>query len=376
MPSDSNALLGLGGRKLKFQSLADDLRREIFAGEWPLGSKLPAEVALANETGMSLTTVRRAYDELVVEGLVVRRQGAGSFVVRMKKKPDGARLTIGVVVPDTFLYYSRIVQGIESVQVAKSLGIQLVASHQNVLREDSAIQELIESGVDGILMIPTLHDVSNPGRRLEMLKQLPVPIVLMERRLIRPGARDRLDHVRSDHVGGAYDAVAHLHGLGRRHIGFVHRALSPTTHAARKGYMYACKVLSIEPKIFASTEGAWAQAEADRALGWIREQKIEAVLVLGDREATLIQHAATNRSISIPSDLAMVSYDDETADLAAVPLTAVAPPKHRIGSLATEILLRRIVEGHSSPVHQVKLRPRLVIRDSCGSLNARPKLAQ
>jgi GntR family transcriptional regulator of arabinose operon len=366
MRSKGSALLSLGRRQLKFQSLADELRRGILAGEWATGSKLPAETVLAAETGMSLTTVRRAYDELVAEGLVVRKQGSGSFVVR-NSRSGAHRLTIGVVIPDTVLYYPRIVQGIESVQATRSLAVQLVTSHRDLLREDAAIDMLIDSAVDGILMIPTLISLENPEQRVETLASLPVPVVLMERSLVGLGGFDRSEHVCSDHVGGAHDAVAHLYALGRRRIGFVHRAFSPTAQAALQGYVNACRHLGINPHVYSSTQDNWHQVEADQALAWIQAEHIDAVLILGDREATLIQHSAAQHAISIPDDLAMVSYDDETADLATVPLTAVAPPKHRIGSLATEILLRRIQEGASSPIHQVKLRPRLNIRDSCGA---------
>ncbi|UFU05958.1 substrate-binding domain-containing protein [Ruania halotolerans] len=77
--------------------------------------------------------------------------------------------------------------------------------------------------------------------------------------------------------------------------------------------------------------------------------------------------AARRRGLRVPEDLALVSYDDELADVADVPLTSVAPAKYRVGKLAAEILLRRITDGDAGPVHQVQLRPRIVIRDSCGA---------
>ncbi|GAA3479383.1 substrate-binding domain-containing protein [Streptomyces yanii] len=49
-----------------------------------------------------------------------------------------------------------------------------------------------------------------------------------------------------------------------------------------------------------------------------------------------------------------------------MPLTAVSPPKHRLGRLAAEILLQRLADDGTGPVHQVLLRPRLVVRASCG----------
>lgn len=49
-----------------------------------VGDALPAERALAAELGVSRMTLRRAVDELVRDGRLVRRQGAGTFVAAPK----------------------------------------------------------------------------------------------------------------------------------------------------------------------------------------------------------------------------------------------------------------------------------------------------
>lgn len=62
--------------------LAADWRAGIFAGQWHPGDKLPSETELCRELGVSRGTVVRAIELLVQEGLVVRRQGVGTFVSR------------------------------------------------------------------------------------------------------------------------------------------------------------------------------------------------------------------------------------------------------------------------------------------------------
>jgi GntR family transcriptional regulator len=46
------------------------------------GDRVPAERELAAEWGVARMTLRRALDELVADGLIVRRQGYGTFVAR------------------------------------------------------------------------------------------------------------------------------------------------------------------------------------------------------------------------------------------------------------------------------------------------------
>ncbi len=53
--------------------------RELIAGSRP-GDRLPSERELSTRWGVARMTVRHAMDTLVAEGLVVRRQGSGTYV--------------------------------------------------------------------------------------------------------------------------------------------------------------------------------------------------------------------------------------------------------------------------------------------------------
>ena len=64
----------------KYRELAEAIRGEI-AGA-PVGSPTASERQLAEETGVSRMTARRAIDELVREGLLTREVGRGTFVAR------------------------------------------------------------------------------------------------------------------------------------------------------------------------------------------------------------------------------------------------------------------------------------------------------
>jgi GntR family transcriptional regulator len=57
------------------------LRERIRSGTWRPGQLLPNEFEIADEFGVSQGTARKALDALAQDGLVVRRQGRGTFVV-------------------------------------------------------------------------------------------------------------------------------------------------------------------------------------------------------------------------------------------------------------------------------------------------------
>ncbi len=68
-----------GARPL-YKQVRQILRQRIEAGDWAPGVGLPSEFALAAELTVSQGTVRKALDALAEEGLIIRRQGRGTFV--------------------------------------------------------------------------------------------------------------------------------------------------------------------------------------------------------------------------------------------------------------------------------------------------------
>ncbi|MFE7204268.1 GntR family transcriptional regulator [Pseudonocardia alni] len=69
---------GRGG-SAAYQVLARDLRTAILQRRYADGTRLPTEAALAQQYGVSRQTVRRAFHDLVAEGMVTRAPGRGTF---------------------------------------------------------------------------------------------------------------------------------------------------------------------------------------------------------------------------------------------------------------------------------------------------------
>lgn len=63
-----------------FYQARENIRRAITLCRLKPGDQLPSEKSLAQSLGVSLITVRRALDDLQIEGLVTKEHGRGSFV--------------------------------------------------------------------------------------------------------------------------------------------------------------------------------------------------------------------------------------------------------------------------------------------------------
>ncbi|MBB5216376.1 GntR family transcriptional regulator [Parapusillimonas granuli] len=64
--------------------LYEQVKRAVLAalstGEWKQGEAIPPEKLLSERFGVSIGTLRKAIDELVMENILVRHQGRGTFV--------------------------------------------------------------------------------------------------------------------------------------------------------------------------------------------------------------------------------------------------------------------------------------------------------
>lgn len=69
-----------------YRLLARSLRQQILEDRFAEGQPLPTELALAEKHGLGRQTVRRAYLELVNEGLVYRVPGRGTFVTSKQSR--------------------------------------------------------------------------------------------------------------------------------------------------------------------------------------------------------------------------------------------------------------------------------------------------
>jgi DNA-binding FadR family transcriptional regulator len=73
--------LHAAGRLSLVDAAIEQLRDQLAAGTWPVGSRIPTEHALAEQLKVGRNTVREAVRVLAHAGMLRSRQGEGTFVV-------------------------------------------------------------------------------------------------------------------------------------------------------------------------------------------------------------------------------------------------------------------------------------------------------
>jgi GntR family histidine utilization transcriptional repressor len=70
----------------KYTIIKQYICEHIESGEWPQNAKVPSENELTQQFDVSRMTARRALQELTEQGILVRSQGAGTFVATFKSQ--------------------------------------------------------------------------------------------------------------------------------------------------------------------------------------------------------------------------------------------------------------------------------------------------
>ena len=64
----------------KYDEIAEDIRSRILSGNYNPNEQLPLEKEMCESYGVSRITIKKAVDELVIQGLITKRRGSGTFV--------------------------------------------------------------------------------------------------------------------------------------------------------------------------------------------------------------------------------------------------------------------------------------------------------
>ncbi|MBT2477569.1 substrate-binding domain-containing protein [Streptomyces sp. ISL-94] len=348
---------------------------------------------LAQELGISPVTLRRDIEAMAARGEIQRMHGvisrvqagsasllatrAGAAGGAATTAPGGSAgsgagqgLVIGMVVPTTEYYYAEVVQGARAVVEARGARLTVGLTRYLPGEDRTQADRLLSTGAHGLLLTPNWEaGAPGPGEGA-WTAELPVPTVLVERWAPPGHPAAALDRVASDHAHGAARAVQHLAGLGHQRIALASRS-TPTSTRLRSGYEAAVAALGLEPAPPWPPYGPGPVSDADlfsRMLEYLCDAVttggVTAALIHSDTDAIMLIPRLQARGVRVPEDLAVITYDDEVAGMADVPLSAVAPAKREVGARAAGLLLDRLsgLDPEENPRQHLELLPRLTIR--------------
>ena len=76
----------------RYERVKEHIRARVLSGEWRPGDRIPSEITLVGELGVSRMTINRALRELTEQGVLTRFSGVGTFIA--EEKPQSTLLMI------------------------------------------------------------------------------------------------------------------------------------------------------------------------------------------------------------------------------------------------------------------------------------------
>ena len=364
-------MISAAAKAPKYQLIYGALERDIRAGRWKPGERLPSEADLVGQFGASRITVGRAVRDLQLAGLVERRAGSGTYVKSAARAAGG--LSFGLLIPELgeTEIFEPICQGMMESPLARTHALVRGSLEGGGAREEQAwdlCRQYIDRKVSGVFFAPLefAPGKDEMNRRItEALDAAGIPVVLLDRTVGPYPERGRHDLVALDNRGAGYVVTEHFLRRGARRIAFVGVPNAAATVEARAaGYREALFAWD------APFERAFVHrldpADAGSVRALMASTRPDAIVCANDRTAARLMHTLIELGHQLPGEVRMAGIDDlEYARLLPVPLTTIRQPTRQIGAAALAAMLDRVSRA-DIPTRDILLHGTLVVRQSSG----------
>ncbi|OYO51519.1 GntR family transcriptional regulator of arabinose operon [Lachnotalea glycerini] len=329
----------------KYKKLVEWVKAQVESSKLGPGEKLNSENELTEMFQISRQTVRRAIEELEMDGIVERRQGSGTYISNVFKRKTENTMNIAVITTyvDDYIFPS-IIKGMEEVISDAGYTLQIAFTHNSVEKEYSVIKNILDRNMaDGIIVEPTKSGIPNPNVELynEIIAK-DIPTIFFNSYY----PEIKLPYVVLDDKATGYKAAKHLIDAGHERIAGIFKSDDRQGHLRYAGYVQA---LSEEGLRLYDENVLWIDTEDLRNLSMESKRVLKRLkdctgcVCYNDLAAQEVVKICSKHEIKIPEELSLVSIDN--SDLAAnckIPLTSVSHPKIELGKMAASNLIQMI----------------------------------
>jgi DNA-binding LacI/PurR family transcriptional regulator len=324
---------------------------------------------IARELGISPSTVSKAlkgHPDISSS----TKKAVRELVERWNYKPDpialslkgGQSKTIGVIVPEIVHYFfSTVISGIEDLAYDSGYHVMFCQSNESYEREVKAVETLLSSRVDGILV--SLCKVTRNFDHFRKITENGIPLVFFDR------ICDEIetDRVVVDDEAGAFDGVCHLIKSGCHEIVHLSGPLNLLIAKNRmEGYVRALK----ENNIPVRNENIIKCDTSEEARSVVpalfdRTRKPDGIFAVNDLTAAEAMKIVKNKGYKVPDDVSIVGFTSGMiSDLTDPSLTSVEQHGYIVGKEAVRLLIKRIEGEKEMPFQTKVIKTELVVKSS------------
>ena len=355
------------------QRAVDGVRAMIEEGGWATGRRLPAEDALAEQLDVSRSTVRKALEELSLNGWVRRERNRGCVVARRIDEVSGIASRTILVVNDVLQPLTGVNEfggstaGIQHGMIDAASGIDLSALLVPMRSVNStAERQLLKAKPRGLVVLCWHAEHSNARRIATHFHNAGVPVAAYGMDDC-PEAIESYDRVISDHESGMAQLLELLARNGRKRVLRIWTvpAHAPWIAAHDRAYARVVNALGLTPVPAVYAPAMPERMDGDRAVfetrtrimaGYIAEQlkggkAPDAIMVATDCETFHVAAACRILGLKPGEDVLITGYDNywhsafERQFEPSVPFATVDKRNAAIGAELIRLLTQRIADA-------------------------------
>lgn len=356
----------------KHEEISRWLKEKITNGIFAIGDKIPSENELAAQFGYSRQTVRQAIGSLEAAGILTRTQGSGTYVCRRtEQQPKNVTMRIGVITTylDDYIFPG-IIHGIEEVLSENRYMMSLGITHNRQTDEENALRQMMENGIDGLIVEGTKTALPNVNEQLyQEISDQGIPIVFLNG--YPKGCTE--SYVIMDDVRAGEISAEALISKGHTKIGGIFKADDRQGLRRYEGLQHKIKehglTLSDHSILWYTTEDLpylFTGSFDDMILS--RFQDVTGLVCYNDQIAASLIRLFQRHQLSVPKSYSMVSFDNSMlAGKVSCDLTSVIYPSQEIGRMAAELMLKKIADPNCRD--NITVQPELKLRNSVRAMD-------
>ncbi len=263
---------------------------------------------------------------------------------------------IGLVVSDIRNpFFTAIGRAVEDAAYEQGYSVLMCNTDENPEKEELYLNLLYDENVAGVIFSPT-HQFNINSQTYNQK----MPFVIIDRAV----DSSDVDMVLLDNVAAAYELTEHLINNGYKKLAGLFGDASTTGQERSRGFHKAIKDHHLTP-VAAHFIAPRIQQGYETSMALLNQpERPDAIFTSNSMLTAGVYQAARDSKLKVPSDVAVVGFDETTwGALVDPPITVIAQPTEEIGRTATELLFQRIQEPSRSP-KTVILKGSLIARGS------------
>ncbi|MBP5522212.1 MAG: GntR family transcriptional regulator [Bacteroidales bacterium] len=311
-----------------YKQLVSKVERAFHDGSLSAGEQLPSMNDLADSSGISRETVKKAYKILTDKGIIVPKQGKGFFAADV----NGSTRPQVLVIFDKYSVYKQILFNAFAQHLGNEADITIVNHNQSV----ELLEFYLNNNLDNFdYYVVTPHfplDEATQEKAVKQLNRIPNRKLIMLDRL-QPGINGNYSAVYQDFENDIYYGLTEgWKDYGRAsHLRVITLPSSLYGECIRRGVERFARERGIPAEFLTSAPETVAQGDIFLVLN----SQLDAGLV------TLAQNIG-KAGLQIGSDVKIISYNEyDMNELILGGLTTVSTDFRLMGQLAAEMILSR-----------------------------------